>query len=173
MSKKCSKRECLDGNQFMSKSRIDEVDRKILAHLAQDGRRSNREIAHELGLGEGTVRGRIKRMQENNIIKIQALTSFAGPEPPVMAYIGIRTDLSMVENTAKVISEMEVARFVSTMMGRYDILVITLVKDAGEMVRLVNEEIMTLPGVKHADMTLAVKGLKYDYRWGRIVGFRG
>ena len=55
------------------------------------------------------------------------------------------------------------------MMGRYDILVITLVKDGGELVRLVNEEIMTLPGVRHADTTLAVKGLKYDYRWGRIV----
>ena len=155
----------------MSKSKIDEVDRKILEHLAQDGRRSNREIAQELGLGEGTVRGRIKRMQENNIIKIQALTSFAGPEPPVMAYIGVRADLSRVEQAARAIADMDVVRFVATMMGRYDILVITLVRDGGELVRLVNEEIMTLPGVKHADTTLAVKGLKYDYRWGRIVGF--
>jgi len=47
--------------------------------------------------------------------------------------------------------------------------VITLVNDGGELVRLVNEEIMTLPGVRHADTTLAVKGLKYDYRWGRIL----
>ena len=155
----------------MSKSKLDEVDRKILGHLAQDGRRSNREIALALGLGEGTVRGRIKRMQENSIIKIQALTSFAGPEPPVMAYIGVRADLAQVEETAKAIAEMSVVRFVATMMGRYDILVITLIKDGGELVRLVNEEIMTLPGVKHADTTLAVKGLKYDYRWGRIVGF--
>ena len=110
-------------------------------------------------------------MQENSIIKIQALTSFAGPEPPVMAYIGVRADLAQVEETAKAIAEMSVVRFVATMMGRYDILVITLIKDGGELVRLVNEEIMTLPGVKHADTTLAVKGLKYDYRWGRIVGF--
>lgn len=41
----------------MSKVRIDDVDRNILKHLAQDGRRSNRDIAQELGLGEGTVRG--------------------------------------------------------------------------------------------------------------------
>lgn len=155
----------------MSNSRIDEVDRLILVHLAQDGRRSNREIAHELGLGEGTVRGRIKRMQANNIIKIQALTSFAGPEPPMMAYIGVRAELALVEETARTIAEMEVVRFVATMMGRYDILVITLVEDGGELVRFVNEEIMTLPGIKHADTTLAVKGLKYDYRWGRIIGF--
>lgn len=154
----------------MSKPKIDDVDRRILERLAQDGRRSNREIASELGLGEGTVRGRIKRMQENNIIKIMALTSWAGPEPPQLAYIGVRADLTQVEQTAKTIAKMDFVRFVATMMGRYDILVITLVKDGGELVRLVNEEIMTLPGVKHADTTLSVKGLKYDYRWGRIVG---
>ena len=154
----------------MSKPKIDDVDRRILEHLAQDGRRSNREIASELGLGEGTVRGRIKRMQENNIIKIMALTSFPGPEPPQLAYIGVRADLAQVEATAKKIAKMDFVRFVATMMGRYDILVITLVKDGGELVRLVNDEIMTIPGVKHADTTLAVKGIKYDYRGGRILG---
>ena len=140
----------------MSKVRIDDVDRNILKHLAQDGRRSNRDIAQELGLGEGTVRGRIKRMQENNTIKIMALTSFVGPEPPQLAYIGVRADLRKVEETAKAIAEMEFVRFVATMMGRYDILVMTLVRDGSELVRLVNEEIMTLPGVRHADTTLAV-----------------
>ena len=154
----------------MSKPLIDDVDRRILEHLAQDGRRSNRDIASELGLGEGTVRGRIKRLQENNIIKIIALTSFAGPEPQQLAYIGVRAELLLVEEVAKAIAKMEFVRFVATMMGRYDILVITLVKDGSELISLVNEEIMTLPGVKHADTTLAVKGLKYDYRWGRIVG---
>ena len=154
----------------MSKSRIDDVDRNILEHLSANGRRSNRDIAHELGLGEGTVRSRIKRMQENGIIKIMALTTFKGPKPPMLAYIGVRANLRHVAETAKAIAEMDFVRFVATMLGRYDILVITLVKDGGELVRLVNQEIMTLPSVRHADTTLAVKSLKYDYRWGRIVG---
>ncbi len=148
---------------------IDDIDRRILEHLSQDGRKSNREIAQALGLGEGTVRGRVKRMQENNIIKIMALTSFTGPETPQLAYIGVRADLAQVADIAKVIAEMKFVRFVASMLGRYDLLVITLVNDGGELVRLVNEEIMTLPGVRHADTTLAVKGLKYDYRWGRIL----
>ncbi len=154
----------------MSKPRIDDVDRQILEHLSKDARMSNREIAQELGLAEGTVRGRIKRLQENNIIKIMALTSFTGEEPPMMAYIGVRADLAHVAETAQTIAELPFVRFAATMLGRFDILVITIVKDGNELVRLVNEEIMTLPGVRHADTTLAVKGLKYDYRWGRIVG---
>ena len=148
---------------------IDDVDRKILEHLSVDGRKSNREIAQELGLGEGTVRSRIKRMQENNIIKIMALSSYTGPERPQLAYIGVRADHAKVKETAEKIAQLSFVRFVATMLGRYDILVITLVKDGGELIDLVNGQIMTLPGVRHADTTLAVKALKYDYRWGRIV----
>ena len=51
------------------------------------------------------------------------------------------------------------------MLGPYDILVITLFRDGSELFDLVNEQIMTLPGVRHADTTLAVRRLKYDHRW--------
>lgn len=153
----------------MSKVRIDDTDRRILGLLSGNGRRSNREIAQKLGLGEGTVRGRIDRMQERGMIKIMAVTSFAARDPAMVAYIGVRADLRHLAETARAIADLDFVRFVATMIGRYDILVITLVRDGGELVRLVNEEIMTLPGVRHADTSLAVKGLKYDYRWGRIV----
>ena len=135
--------------------------------------RSNREIAQELNLGEGTVRGRVKRMQEEGIIKIMALTSYTEPTSPQLAYIGIRADLKQVAETAQAIAKLDFVRFVASMMGRYDILAVVLVEDGAELVRLVNEEIMSLRGVRHADTTLAVKSLKYDYRWGRIVGKGG
>lgn len=153
----------------MSKPRIDDVDRQILARLSQDARTSNREIAQALGLAEGTVRGRIKRLQDNGTIKIMALTSFGGPEVPVMAYIGVRVDLHQIAEAARAIATLPFVRFAATMLGRYDILAITIVKDGAELVRLVNDEIMRLSGVRHAETALAVKNLKYDYRWGRII----
>ena len=47
----------------MSTSQIDKIDRKILECLSEDARVSNREIANEMDLTEGTVRGRIKSLQ--------------------------------------------------------------------------------------------------------------
>ena len=67
--------------------------------------------------------------------------------PRWWAYIGVRADLRHLAETARAIADLDFVRFVATMIGRYDILVITLVRDGGELVRLVNEEIMTLPGV--------------------------
>ena len=152
----------------MSKRRFDKVDRQILGYLSGDARISNREIAQSLGLAEGTVRGRIRRLQENRMIRIVALTSFAGPKMPIMAYIGVRADLHGIAQTAQAIAKLPFVRFVATTLGRYDILAITVVQDGAELVRRVNAEIMTISGVRHVETTLAVKNLKYDYRWGRI-----
>jgi Lrp/AsnC family transcriptional regulator for asnA, asnC and gidA len=43
--------------------KLDEVDRQIVARLSRDARISNRQIASELGVTEGTVRARVKRME--------------------------------------------------------------------------------------------------------------
>ena len=156
----------------MNRRRLDDVDRRILEHFSQDARMSNREVAQALGLAEGTVRSRIKRLQESKTIKIIALTNFAGlnmQDNPVMAYIGVRVDLHRIAAVAQAMAALASVRFVATMLGRYDILVITIVKDGADLVRMVNDEIMGLPGVRHAETTLAVKSLKYDYRWGRII----
>ena len=153
----------------MSARRFDDVDRQILQRLSRDARMSNREIALDLGLAEGTVRARIKRLQANNMIRITAVTRFAGSRQPLMAYIGIRVDLHRIAEIAERIAGLPFIGFAATMLGRYDILAITIVQDGAELARLVNDEIMSLAGVRHAETTLAVKNLKYDYRWGRIV----
>lgn len=53
---------------------IDDLDRQLIAILAGDARVSNRRIASELGVTEGTVRGRIKRLQQDKLISFTAIT---------------------------------------------------------------------------------------------------
>ena len=48
---------------------LDDIDNKILGILRQNSRTSNSDIADKIGLTEGTVRNRIKRLIETNVIK--------------------------------------------------------------------------------------------------------
>ncbi len=160
------------GVNDMSKRQLDEVDTRILEHLSKDARLSNREIAESLDLAEGTVRGRIKRLQADKVIKIMAIADvrvLTQHENPMMAYIGIHAELDGLRKTAEQIAELPFVRFAATMLGRYDILAISFVGSSEELIEHVNEQIMAIPGVKHVDTKLAIKSLKYDYRWGRIV----
>lgn len=156
----------------MSERILDEIDRQIIDYLSRDARLSNREIADGLGLVEGTVRGRIKRLQSENVIKIMAIADIrvmTGHTNPTMAYLGIHANLDTLRETAEAIAELSFVRFAATMLGRYEILAISFFGSNDEMIECINRDIIQIPGVKHVDTKLAIKNVKYDYRWGRIL----
>ena len=59
----------------VSRRTLDAVDQRIVALLARDARVSNGLIAAELGVTEGTVRARIKRMEDQRQIRLTAVTN--------------------------------------------------------------------------------------------------
>ena len=48
---------------------LNETDKKILKNLLEDARFSSRQIAKSVGVSVGTVLSRIKKMEEDSIIK--------------------------------------------------------------------------------------------------------
>lgn len=153
----------------MSDRVLDDIDRAILEFLWRDARVSNREIAQALGIVEGTVRLRIKRLQQDNVIRIVPVTTTLGEATPSLAYLGIHTELSRASEVAAAVAALEAVRFVATTLGRYNILAMTAVDSGEELMSLVDGEIMVIPGVRHVDTSLVARLLKYDHRWGRIL----
>ena len=114
--------------------RLDDVDRRILEFLSRDARISNREIAQALGIVEGTVRGRIKRLQKENTIRIMPVTSTLDESSPSLAYLGIHAELAKAHEAAEAVAALPFVRFVATMLGRYDILAMTAVSSGAELI---------------------------------------
>ncbi|MCK4782394.1 MAG: AsnC family protein, partial [Desulfobacteraceae bacterium] len=46
----------------------DAIDRAIISYLQYDGRMAYTKIARELGISEGTVRSRVKRLMESKML---------------------------------------------------------------------------------------------------------
>ncbi|MEM2701288.1 MAG: AsnC family transcriptional regulator, partial [Nitrososphaerota archaeon] len=53
----------------MSAVWLDDIDRKILELLSQDARTSYKQMGEAVGLSEGAVRKRVKRLVEQGVIK--------------------------------------------------------------------------------------------------------
>ncbi|MEY2925617.1 MAG: hypothetical protein RL367_94, partial [Pseudomonadota bacterium] len=69
---------------------LDDLDRQLIAILSDDARVSNRKIANDLGVTEGTVRGRIKRLQQDKLIAFTAITSLGLEKAGKLAFIGVQ-----------------------------------------------------------------------------------
>ena len=154
----------------MSKRALDPVNRRIVQRLSRDARTSNRQIAAELGVTEGTVRARIKRMQDEKLIKITAVTNIDRIRGAAVAYLWIEVERShQTEALVRRLADMKEIGFVGVMIGRFDILAITMVRNTEHLAEFVHRRISTLPGVRRTESTLSVNFIKHDYRMARIV----
>ena len=148
---------------------VDELDRKIIDRLTADARASNRHLAQSLGVTEGTVRGRIKRLEAANLIRFTAVTNVASIGAPKVVLIGVQAQLSEVTSLCSRIAAMREIGCVIAMAGRYDILCIGLFSTLEDVVTIANNKILALPGVRHVETSIAVSTLKYDHRVAKII----
>lgn len=151
----------------MTKASIDDLDRQLIEMLAQDARVSNRKIAADLGVNEGTVRGRIKRLQQEGLLAFTAITSLDLDGDIRMAFIGIQADIENVRDIARQIAAMPMARAVMIVAGQFNIMVTCLFSDLVRFHR-VSDEILAMPGVHHIESSIAVSAAKYNSRIVRI-----
>ena len=152
----------------MTTPQIDDLDRQLIEILSRDARVSNRKIAADLNVTEGTVRGRIKRLQQDRLIAFTAITSFGLANTTRMAFIGVQADVQNVREVARKIAELPLINAVMIMMGRFNILVICLFSELDMLLEVSSDQILAIPGVHHVETSIAVKTLKYNARVVRI-----
>jgi Lrp/AsnC family transcriptional regulator for asnA, asnC and gidA len=150
--------------------RLDEVDKSIVAQLSRDARVSNGQIAGEIGVTEGTVRARIKRMEEEKLIRLTAVTNIDRFGDALLAYIWVEVERSdRTRGVASVLADIPELGFVGVMLGRSDILAITMVRNTEHLADFVHTRISVIDGVRRTESTLGVNFVKHDYRMARIV----
>lgn len=152
----------------MAATQLDDLDLELIKLLSQDARVSNRRIASELGVTEGTVRGRIKRLQADKLIAFTAITGFEMVRKSRLAFISIQAEISLVRDIARQVSDMPQINAVMVMMGQFNILAMCLFEELEVLVDVASDQILALPGVHHVETSIAVKTVKYNARMAKI-----
>jgi DNA-binding Lrp family transcriptional regulator len=152
----------------MAAIQLDDLDRQLIELLARDARVSNRKIATELGVTEGTVRGRIKRLQQDRLISFTAITGLQMARKSQLAFIWVQAEVERTREVAREISEMEPINAVLITMGQFNILAMTLFDELDDLVEVASDRILSVPGVHHVETSIAVKTIKYNARIARI-----
>ena len=147
---------------------LDDLDRKIIESFSRDGRASNRQIALELDVTEGTIRTRIKRLQARRLIHFTAVRSYRFAGSPNLVLMGIHCEQMKVPKISQALVEMPEIGCVIEMLGRYSILAMGLFTSLEEVHEIILERIRLLPGVKHVESSIAVHNIKYHSSIARI-----
>jgi len=154
----------------MKAFKLDELDRQIIERLAQDARISNRAIARELAVTEGTIRARLKRLFDEKIIRITAVANVDRLTKPLVALLWIDVEQSAdIPSVAKALAAQMQISYVATMLGRCDVMAVALVEDGDQLIAYIHQTIDRIAGVRQVRHTVVNQFLKHDYRWTMIL----
>ena len=146
--------------------KTDNIDRKIVIFLMEDGRMHAAEIARRIGnISERAVRYRIDRMVENGVIKISAIVNPKAVGMNVVADIWLEVDSDSIMEVARKMAEFDNVSYVACSIGETDISVQIQARDTGEVYRFVTEVIGKVPGVRKTTTSIVPLVLKDVYQW--------
>ena len=134
---------------------------KILEILMKDGRKSYTEIAKMLGTSETSVRKRVKKMEEEGVIKGYR----AEIEPSkigynVVALTGFDTNPEDFLTVAKKLCEFEEVKKVWTSTGDHMIMTEIWAKDGKELSEILFNKLGKIEGVKKICPAIILEQLK-------------
>ena len=136
---------------------LDETDWSII-RILRTGWAPNNAVARELGISEGTVRARLKKLREAGVLEIRALINPDVLANKQLAAIAVRVAESrLLEQKAEEVSRLPNVLSVSIASGRYDLIAEVLVDSNQGLVRFLTEELSAVEGVVSAESFLMLK----------------
>ncbi|MEO7420926.1 MAG: Lrp/AsnC family transcriptional regulator [Ornithinibacter sp.] len=146
-------------------TRLDDVAKRIIELLQEDGRQSYAAIAKAVGLSEAAVRQRVQRMLEAGVMQIVAVTDPLQVGFRRQAMIGIRVEGDLLDVGAALTAMPEVD-YVVTTAGSFDILAEVVCEDDDHLLELITTRIRPLRGVTTTETFVYLKLNKQHYNWG-------
>ncbi len=144
---------------------LDRANRAIIESLQKDGRRSYGSIADEVGLSEAAVRRRVQRLRESGAMQIVAVTDplQLGFTRQALVGISVEGDVRQVADKVTALGEVD---YVVVCAGSFDVLAEVVCEDDDRLLRLLNDSIRSIPGVRSTETFVYLKLAKQTYTWG-------
>jgi Lrp/AsnC family transcriptional regulator for asnA, asnC and gidA len=146
--------------------KLDRVDCRLIQLLQKDGRMPNNAIAQQLGISEFTVRRRLKRLLESNIIKIVAVANPINLGFEIAGNLKIKIDLKKTDVVLENLKKIDALIWVALTTGGTDIDADFVARSLKEFQEIVFKKISKIDGVLSTEASLMVDLVKDKHDWG-------
>ncbi|GAA0313172.1 AsnC family transcriptional regulator [Kineococcus aurantiacus] len=144
---------------------LDDLSKRIIEVLQEDGRMSYAAIGKVVGLSEAAVRQRVQRLLDGGVVQIVAVTDPVQVGFARQAMIGIRAegDTRIVADRLAEVPEID---YVVVTAGSFDVIVEAVCEDDDGLLELINAKIRAVPGVVATETFVYLSLRKQLYNWG-------
>ncbi len=143
---------------------LDDLSKRIIEQLQQDGRRSYARIGQAVGLSEAAVRQRVQRLIDVGAMQIVAVT-----DPLTLGFlrqtmVGVRCGGDL-ERVAEHLADMEEIDYVVITAGSFDLLIEVVCENDDQLLEILSR-VRSIPSVTATETFVYLKLCKQTYSWG-------
>ena len=148
------------------KSHLDEIDRKLIAILQKDGRRSFKDISEDTGIPASSVRYRVQRLEESGTLQIVGVADPLRIGFDRLAMIGLKCEMGKARQVCEALSQLPETSYVVLTTGMYDVMVEVVCRDVAHYTELLHDRLPKQEGIVGADTFFVLEAYKLAYGWG-------
>jgi len=145
---------------------VSPLDKRIIEHLQQDGRRPFTQIAADLGVSEAAVRARTNRLVERGILQVVGVTDPLKLGFQQQAMIGVRCESNRLLEVAEAVSSFPEVSYVVVTAGAFDLLVEVVCENNEALLHFLAERLRAVEGVRDTETFVYLRMVKQTYQWG-------
>ena len=143
---------------------IDKTNLAIIKQL-RNGRKSYQKIARDLAVSENTVRTRVQKLIEEGILDIKGVVNPESMEGHRVVIVGVKLQSMDLVNKGKEFSNLKGVVSVSVVTGRFDLIIVVLLKSGFGLLEFYTEEVSRIKKVQSVETFVVYKSynLKVPY----------
>jgi Lrp/AsnC family transcriptional regulator for asnA, asnC and gidA len=150
--------------------KLDVTDRRMVSLLQKDGRMPIVTLAKELGISETTARTRLKRLIEEEIIKVVAVSDPIKLGFEIIGNIKLDINLKHKDAILKALKAIDALNYVALTTGGNDIDIEFIAGSLDEFKTLVFDQISQIDGINSVETSLIVEIIKDTWDFGTAWG---
>ncbi len=144
------------------------LDGAILHALQRDARTSNRRIADELDINESTVRARIRRMEDEGMVRIRAIADYLAFGHLATSFVGVHVTGGNVDGVGQALAELTDVAVVARTVGGWDFVLVLAATSRDALLETAFDVIAAIPDVRDVAVMEVVTATKHVFTWAKI-----
>ena len=135
---------------------IDHTNLAIIKHL-RNGRKSYKKIAEELSLSENTVRARVHKLMREGVLEISGVVDPQAIDGHRVIMVGVKLKTMDLVKKGKEFSKIKGVVSVSVVTGRFDLILVVLLKPGFDLLEFYTEEVSKIKDVQSVETFVVYK----------------
>lgn len=141
---------------------LDKIDEAIIRQFQANGRLSNRAVGQAVGLSEGAVRKRLKRLTESGAVSYGVIVDIQATDMGVSGYLAVEVAPQALAQVSEYVAALETCSLCMLTTGKVNVRAYFYERDSYSLSRT-TAAIAGMPGVLRVEFREAVHFTQHRY----------